>query len=163
MGKNHFVQEDFDAWVNRHKLTSKSRHNAFVNLISRFPEYRTILYYRMPFVVRHILNIFLRRRDLRISVPELMGGVIIEHGWSTIVSAKKIGKHFMVHQNCTIGWNHGGSPVIGDNVKIFTGAVVVGPITIGNNVTIGANCVVLTDVPDNSVCYGNPCVIKKKK
>lgn len=102
--RNHLIQEDFDAWVNRHIKKSKSKHGAFVELMCRLPEYRTLLYYRMPFAVRHFLNVFLRRTDYKISVGEL----------------------------------------------------------IGNNVTVGANCVVLQDVPDNCVCYGNPCVIKKK-
>ena len=69
----------------------------------------------------------------------------------------------MFHQNCTVGWNHGGCPIIGDNVKLYPGAVVAGPITIGNDVSIGANCVVLHDIPDSSVVYGNPCVVVTKK
>lgn len=90
------------------------------------------------------------------------GGVNIIHGWSTIVYAESIGSNFTVHQNCTIGNNHNGIPTIGDNVCIYPGAVVAGAIKIGNNVKIGANCVVLQNVPDNSVCYGNPCIIVKK-
>lgn len=97
-----------------------------------------------------------------LSVNELYGGVLIEHGWSSIVCAKKVGKNFMFHQNCTIGYNHGGKPTIGDNVSVYAGAVVAGDITIGNNVKIGANCVVLKDVPDNTLCYGNPCVMVKR-
>lgn len=160
--RNHLIQEDFDAWVNRHIKKSKSKHGAFVELMCRLPEYRTLLYYRMPFAVRHFLNVFLRRTDYKISVGELLGGALIVHGWNTIIVAKKVGKNVMIHHNCTIGWNHDGCPVIGDNVKIYPGAVVAGPISIGNNVTIGANCVVLEDVPDNSLCYGNPCVIRTK-
>ena len=69
----------------------------------------------------------------------------------------------MVHQNCTVGWNHGGKPIIGDDVSIYAWAVVAGPIKIGNNVKIGANCTVLQDIPDNSIVYGNPCVVKRIK
>lgn len=69
----------------------------------------------------------------------------------------------MVHQNCTIGWNHGGCPTIGNNVKVYTGAVIVGNITVGDNSIIGANCVVLNDIPANSICFGNPCIIKQRK
>lgn len=68
----------------------------------------------------------------------------------------------MFHQNCTIGYNHGEKPTIGDNVSVYVGAVIAGDIKIGNNVKIGANCVVLKDVPDNSICYGNPCIIVKR-
>lgn len=74
-------------------------------------------------------------------------GCIVIHG-DTI-----IGKNCNISQGVTIGVsNHGsnkGTPVIGDNVFIGPGAVLVGSITIGNNVTIGANTVVSQSVPDN--------------
>lgn len=41
-------------------------------------------------------------------------------------------------------------PVIGDNVTIGAGAIVLGGIKVGNNVNIGAGAIVLDDVPDNS-------------
>jgi serine O-acetyltransferase len=53
--------------------------------------------------------------------------------------------------------------VIGDNVDIGTGAKVLGPITIGNNAVIGANAVVLTDVPENCVAVGIPATIKQRR
>lgn len=43
------------------------------------------------------------------------------------------------------------SPTIKDNVFIGTGAKVIDNITIGNNVKIGAGCIVVTDIPDNAV------------
>lgn len=46
---------------------------------------------------------------------------------------------------------------------IGAGSVVLGPIRVGNNVTIGANSVVLSDVPDNSVVCGSPARVKKYK
>ena len=53
---------------------------------------------------------------------------------------------------------------IGDNCYIGTGAVILGPIKIGNNVTIGANSTVIHDVPDNAVVVGSPAkIIKYKK
>jgi serine O-acetyltransferase len=50
-------------------------------------------------------------------------------------------------------------PVIGDNVDIGTGAKILGAITIGNNVKIGANAVVLDNIPDNAVAVGVPARI----
>ena len=73
-GRRLLIYEDFNAWVLRHKLSSRSRHEAFVIFMCRFPEYRSILYHRMPFIARHFLNLFLKRRDIKISVGELMGG-----------------------------------------------------------------------------------------
>ena len=55
--------------------------------------------------------------------------------------------------------NRGGNkgyPTIGDNVYIGPGAKIVGAVKVGNNVAIGANCVVTKDVPDNAVVVGVP-------
>lgn len=53
--------------------------------------------------------------------------------------------------------------VIGDNCYFGTGAIVLGPIKIGNNVTIGAGSIVTKDIPDNAVVVGNPAKIIKFK
>ena len=96
------------------------------------------------------------------------GGVMVVHGYSTIIYANEIGKNFTAFQNVTVGVgkkNEKGidTPTIKDNVTIYTGAVVFGPITIGNNVTIGAGAVVNKDVPDNCTVVGNPMRIIEKK
>jgi serine O-acetyltransferase len=49
-----------------------------------------------------------------------------------------------------------GSPRIGNRVDIGAGAKILGPITIGDDATIGANAVVLQDVPPNSIAIGIP-------
>lgn len=54
-------------------------------------------------------------------------------------------------------------PKIGNNVLIGAGAKLLGPITIGDNVQIGANAVVTKDVPANSIAVGIPAVIRAKK
>lgn len=56
-----------------------------------------------------------------------------------------------MHHNVTIDMIGEGRPTIGDNVYIGTGAVILGGITIGNNVRIEANATVVDDVPDNAV------------
>jgi serine O-acetyltransferase len=75
----------------------------------------------------------------------------IVHGIATLVGAKAIGENFIVFQQVTIGGTQHGAPTIKDNVVIYSGAVVIGKITIGNNVVIGANATVYRDVPDNSL------------
>ena len=52
---------------------------------------------------------------------------------------------------------------IGDNCYIGTGVTILGPLTIGNNVTIAAGAVVLSDVPDNAVVAGVPAKVVKIK
>jgi serine O-acetyltransferase len=71
-----------------------------------------------------------------------------------------IGSNCNILQNVTIGNTKGGkktgAPVIGDHVYLGPGAVVVGGITIGNNVLIAPNAFVNFDVPDDSIVIGNP-------
>ena len=103
---------------------------------------------------------------------EIEGGFYMPHSLGTIISVKKVGKNFSCYHKVGIGSSleAGGEdlernrPVFGDNVHVFTGATVIGPLKIGNNVTIGANAVVITDVPDNSLAVGVPArIIPKKK
>ena len=54
---------------------------------------------------------------------------------------------------------HSGVPTIGNNVTIYSGAKVLGNIIIGDNVIVGANAVVLRDVPANCVVAGVPAKI----
>ena len=96
------------------------------------------------------------------------GGVNAVHGYSTIVYANEIGKNFTVYQNVTVGIGKKDekgidSPTIKNNVRIYTGAVVFGPVTIGNNVTIGAGAIVNKDVPDNCTVVGNPMRIIRRQ
>lgn len=66
----------------------------------------------------------------------------MQHGFASLIVAESIGRNFCFNQNVTVGFGKGGKPVIGDNVRIYTGAVVAGRIRIGNNVTIAANSLV---------------------
>lgn len=86
------------------------------------------------------------------SMPTLPHGI-----YGTFISlGAKIGRDCVIFQQVTIGSNtlkeskRIGSPTVGDNVYIGTGAKLIGNIKIGNNVRIGANCVVAHDVPDNA-------------
>lgn len=97
------------------------------------------------------------------------GGVRIFHGQGTVIVATSCGEHFSVWQNVTIGRNPSkldldgnDTPTIGNNVNVYTGAIVVGGIHIGDNVNIGAGSVIMKDVPDNCTVVGNPAIIIKK-
>jgi serine O-acetyltransferase len=55
------------------------------------------------------------------------------------------------------------APIFGNNVDVGAGAKVLGRIRIGNNVLIGANAVVVTDVPDGCIAVGVPARILRRK
>jgi serine O-acetyltransferase len=94
-------------------------------------------------------------------------GTRFAYGGIGVVIHKKaiIGMECLIGTNVTVGGRSGFPevPVIGNNVYIATGAKVLGPITVGNNVTIGANSVVINNVPDNAIVAGVPARIIKYK
>ena len=79
-----------------------------------------------------------------------------------------IGENCTIFQHTTFGAAHGENdndeaPILGNNVMVGVGATILGPIKIGNNVSIGAHAVVIHDVPDNAVVVGIPAEIKSIK
>jgi len=93
---------------------------------------------------------------------EIGPGLLVVHGDCTYINAKKIGKDCYINQSVTIGVVGPNAPVIGNNVRVATGAIVLGNIVIGDNVQIGAGAVVVKSVPDNCTVVGNPARIVKK-
>lgn len=92
-------------------------------------------------------------------------GMIVMNYSGIFVLAEEIGKNFTVYEGVTVG-NIRGKPrlaIIGDNVTFEPGCKVLGDVTIGNNVIVRANSLVLTDIPDNSIAIGNPARIKPRE
>ena len=92
--------------------------------------------------------------------------VRIWHHSGMILGARSIGDDVHIRQNTTYGVARRGDhrslkPIIEDRVDIGCGAVIVGAITIGHDSQIGANAVVLKDVPPYSVCVGVPAKVIK--
>ncbi|MGY6214113.1 serine O-acetyltransferase [Methylolobus aquaticus] len=88
---------------------------------------------------------------------------LIEHFGDIIISGDTvIGDDVIVRNGVTIGLRRTGergAPVIGHRVDIGAGAKILGPIRIGDDVAIGANAVVIVDVPANSLAVGVPARI----
>ena len=140
----------------------------FIKAMTREKTFRNLFYYRMG----EYLSIFIKwlcppEKSLHIWCPSIGEGAHFEHNYSTYLNAESIGKNFYCLQLVTLGTNHHngeeGRPTIGDDVKIMTGAIVIGPIHIGNRVTIGAGSIVLKDVPDGCTVVGNPAKIIKQE
>ena len=93
------------------------------------------------------------------STARLHGGVILPHPQGIVIGpGVVVGPRAWIFQNVTIGGVPGklGMPAIGADARIFCGAVVTGPVTLGDNVMIGANAVVHRDVPARTLvrCVG---------
>lgn len=131
---------------------------------------RTCQYSRSNVFLKFIIYPFARfmlshlTYKLGISIPyetNIGSGFYIGHFGGIIINPKSIiGKNCNISQGVTLGQaNRGknmGTPILGDNIYIGPGAKIVGNVRIGNNVAIGANCVVTKDIPDNSVVVGIP-------
>ena len=88
-------------------------------------------------------------------------GLFIDHGMGVVIGeTAEIGEAVTLYQGVTLGGTGfaGGKrhPTVQDNVTIGSGAKLLGPITVGHGSKIGANSVVIHDVPPNSTVVGNP-------
>lgn len=91
--------------------------------------------------------------------------VVIEHqGGIVIHGCVSIGDDCVIRQNCTIGVRRtdrqGEVPRIGARVDIGAGAAILGAVTIGDGAAIGANAVVLCDVPAGALAIGVPATVR---
>jgi serine O-acetyltransferase len=88
-------------------------------------------------------------------------GLFIDHGAGVVIGeTAEIGNDVTLYQGVTLGGTGFATgkrhPTVQDNVTIGSGAKLLGPITVGHGAKIGANSVVITDVPPNSTVVGNP-------
>jgi serine O-acetyltransferase len=94
-------------------------------------------------------------------------GFVIDHAGGIVVSGfAKFGERCRLRPGVVIGLarvDEPSAPQFGDDVDIGAGAKILGPIRIGNRVCIGANSVVVTDVPDDCIAVGVPAVIKPRR
>jgi serine O-acetyltransferase len=134
---------------------------------------RTTLLYLLEFV--RMLTV-----GIELSYPAIIGSCLrLPHAQCIVIgSGAVIGKYAEIYSRVTIGatwdlqtWdetsklysprvkNGRNYPIIGDNVRIGVGATILGPITVGNDVIIGAHSVVLEDVPNRCVVAGIPAKV----
>lgn len=118
-------------------------------------------------LIRPILLRKLKKRyHIELGCREIGPYLRLPHPYGIIIAAKSIGENVMIGQYVTLGGNNckerQGSngepihtPVIGNNCQISTGSVVAGPITIGNNVVIGANSTITKDIPSGTLLYNS--------
>ena len=114
-----------------------------------------------------LLNpLFVWFSGISINPRQNIGNSFVIHNFSTItVDAESIGENLTINQDVYIGesWERNGKPVLGKNVFMGCGSKILGPVTIGDNVVIAANAVVLKDVPSNCMVVSVPALIIAKQ
>lgn len=93
--------------------------------------------------------------------------VRIWHHGGMILGARSIGDDVHLRQNTTLGvvrrGQNAGKPVIGDRVDVGAGACILGPVEVGHDAVVGANAVVLRDVPPGAVVGGVPARVLRSR
>jgi serine O-acetyltransferase len=114
----------------------------------------------------YLCRVILRRCSIKygISIPyntRIGAGLYIGHHGGIVINDQVIiGRHCNINHEVTVGAKYGGKnpgvPLIGDRVYLGPGCKVIGGITVGNDVAVGANAVVVDSVPDFGVVAGVP-------
>jgi serine O-acetyltransferase len=140
-------------------------------ILATWPGIHALLAYRVAHAL-HVSGVPLAPRLIAMFVRAFTGieihpaarigrGLFIDHGAGVVIGeTAEIGDDVTLYQGVTLGGTGFATgkrhPTVQDNVTIGSGAKLLGPITIGHGAKIGANSVVITDVPPNSTVVGNP-------
>jgi serine O-acetyltransferase len=158
-------------WVDHNR--DFTRRGFWALAVYRFGRWR---YTVRPSLLRRFLSVVYKLLRL---LAEMLCGIeipcevvigqhfIIEHTGAIVISGDAVfGDNCIIRQGVTVGLRHTGqrgSPTLGNRVDIGAGAVLLGKIHVGDDVAIGANAVVLTDVPPRSIAVGVPARIIPRK
>lgn len=142
-----------------------------LEVILCYPGLHAVLFYRLThklyrkkwFVLSRVISQIVRGfTGIEIHPGAQIGkGLFIDHGMGIVIGeTAEVGDNVTIYHGVTLGGTGKDvgkrHPTVGDNVSIGSGAKVLGPIKIGSNSKIGANSVVLKEVPEGSTVVGIP-------
>lgn len=91
-------------------------------------------------------------------------GFVLLHADGVVINRLvRGGDNIYVEHQVTIGADRGTSPVLANNIFIGAGAKILGPVTIGDGARVGANAVVVTDVPAYATVVGVPAKVVRQR
>lgn len=150
---------------------------SFLSVLLLYPSIQIRGFYKLACCLRKIhldfIALFVLQLGRMITGIEINLGAqignrfFIDHGMGVVIGATAvIGDDVNIYHGVTLGSTGNQKPrrhpKIGNNVMIGAGAKLLGPITVGDNVSIGANSVVTKDIPSNSIAVGVPARIIPK-
>jgi serine O-acetyltransferase len=154
-----------------HERDPAARGVSSLEVLASWPGVHALLSHRVAHVL-HAAGVPVLPRALALATRSLTGieihpaaqvgnGLFIDHGMGVVIGeTAEIGENVTLYQGVTLGGTGFATgkrhPTVQDNVTIGSGAKLLGPITIGHGAKVGANSVVIHDVPPNSTVVGNP-------
>jgi serine O-acetyltransferase len=154
-----------------HERDPAARGATSLEILATWPGVHAVLTHRVahalhdagvPVVPRLLSNVARAATGIEIHPGARIGeGFFVDHGAGVVIGeTAEIGRDVTLYQGVTLGGTGFATgkrhPTVQDNVTIGSGAKLLGPITIGHGAKIGANSVVIHDVPPNSTVVGNP-------
>jgi serine O-acetyltransferase len=149
-----------------------------VEVLTSYPGIKAVLLYRIahffwklnvPYIPRYISDIARELTSIDIHPGAEIGSeFFIDHGAGVVIGeTAEVGDNVTFYSGVVLGGTNleqkKRHPTLGNDIVVGTGAKILGPITIGNNVRVGANSVVVNDVPEHCVVVGVPAKIVSKK
>lgn len=145
--------------------------HTLIEVLTSYPGIKAVLLYRiahffhklgMPFIPRYISDIARELTAIEIHPgAEIGSDFFIDHGAGVVIGETAIvGDNVSIYSGVVLGGTRlekeKRHPTVGNDVVIGTGAKILGPVIIGDNVRVGANSVVINDVPSHCVVVGVP-------
>jgi serine O-acetyltransferase len=152
--RREVIDIDLEVWMREYELHGP-KLLVLHTLLVKYKEYRNLFYYRVKPLSYLLRMIYPPVSTLRLNAKHIGPGLFIQHGEGSRINGEHIGAYCWVNQQVTIGYsNKTDRPTLHDHVRVGPGARIFGAVTIGEGTTVGANAVIVKDVPANCVVVG---------
>ena len=177
---NHYLQGILDFFVSdvNAAFNKDPAAHTLIEVLTSYPGIKAVLLYRIahffwklgvPFIPRYISDIARELTAIDIHPGAEIGSeFFIDHGAGVVIGeTAEIGNNVTIYSGVVLGGTNleqkKRHPTLGNDIVVGTGAKILGPITIGDNVRVGANSVVVNNVPPHCVVVGVPAKIVSTK